>query len=77
MAFKTKGRGLCKRMNTGATSAAGTFRDPEGRLYHDENRILREIFAQYLSPVLASVSACPALDAATACGSNDDSPVRN
>jgi hypothetical protein len=34
-------------------NAQGTFRDPEGRLYADGNRILREIYPQYAPLALA------------------------
>ena len=33
-------------------SATGTFRDPQGRLYRDGDRILREIYPESLKPVL-------------------------
>jgi SAM-dependent methyltransferase len=40
-------------MNPCASIADRTFRDPEGRLYKDGDRILREIYPQYATPVLA------------------------
>jgi len=36
-----------------SSTAEGTFRDPEGRLYRDGDRILREIYPQHSAAVLA------------------------
>lgn len=40
-------------MNPRSSIAEGTFRDPEGRLYRDGERILREIYPQHSAPALA------------------------
>lgn len=37
----------------------GTFRDPQGRLYQDGNRILREIYPQHIQSVLARLNSAP------------------
>ncbi len=34
-------------------SAEGSFRDPEGRLYRDGRRIIREVYPEFTAPVLA------------------------
>ncbi len=35
----------------------GTFRDPQGRLYLEDNRVLREIYPDHLEPVLAWIQS--------------------
>ena len=39
-------------MSNPLSCTEGTFRDPEGRLYQDGDRILREVYPQFVSPVL-------------------------
>jgi SAM-dependent methyltransferase len=40
-----------------ASRIHGTFRDPQGRLYRDGNRILREIYAEHAERVLAWIES--------------------
>jgi hypothetical protein len=40
-------------VNPCSSIADGTFRDPEGRLYQDGDRILREVYPQYVPSALA------------------------
>jgi hypothetical protein len=40
-------------MSLSSSYVQGTFRDPEGRLYEDGDRILREVYSQYAPSVLA------------------------
>jgi hypothetical protein len=40
-------------VNLCPSTAGGTFRDPEGRLYQDGDRILRQIYPEYATSVLA------------------------
>lgn len=42
-------------MNPCSLIADGTFRDPEGRLYRDRDRILREVYPQHAASILAWV----------------------
>ena len=44
-------------MTQSSQFANGTFRDPKGRLYQDGDRILREIYPEHASSVLAWVSS--------------------
>ena len=42
-------------MNPCSLITDGTFRDPEGRLYRDKDRILREVYPQHAASILAWV----------------------
>jgi hypothetical protein len=42
-------------MTRSQSSTEGTFRDPEGRLYRDGDRILREVYPEYASSALTRI----------------------
>ena len=44
-------------MRRSQSSAEGTFRDPEGRLYRDGDRILREVYPDYASSALTRIQS--------------------
>ena len=46
-------------MSLDSSSVKGTFRDPEGRLYQDRDRIFREIFPESAPRVLAWLRSLP------------------